>query len=132
MSRLARVTPEPFGFSTDVFSPDVREFALAVSQCSRAEPAGTVLPAAGQRIVVCTGGEVELVNTAGERLKLGRGDSVYAGPDDGDIRVVGTGEVAQAYVPTPETVAGELIDLIPPFSERQLRRRRRDRDPSAQ
>ncbi len=40
MSRLARVTPEPFGFSTDVFSPDVREFALAVSQCSRAEPDG--------------------------------------------------------------------------------------------
>ncbi len=34
MSRLARVTPEPFGFSTDVFSPDVEEFALAVSQCS--------------------------------------------------------------------------------------------------
>ncbi|MGA8988768.1 mannose-6-phosphate isomerase, class I, partial [Aeromicrobium sp.] len=29
MSRLARVTPEPFGFSTDVFSPDVQEFALA-------------------------------------------------------------------------------------------------------
>jgi mannose-6-phosphate isomerase len=130
MSRLARVTPEPFGFSTDVFSPDVREFALAVSQCSRAEPAGTLLPPAGQRIVVCTGGEVELVNAAGERLKLSRGDSVYAGPDDGDIHVVGTGEVAQAYKPTPESGAGELIDLVPPFSERELRRRRRDRGPS--
>ena len=131
MSRLARVTPEPFGFSTDVFSPDVQEFALAVSQCSRAEPAGTLLPTARQRIVVCTGGEVELVNDAGDRFKLNRGDSVYAGPDDGDIRVVGTGEVAQAYTPTPDTVAGELIDIVPPFSERQLRRRRRDRGPSA-
>ncbi|MEJ7635966.1 mannose-6-phosphate isomerase, class I [Aeromicrobium sp.] len=131
MSRLARVTPEPFGFSTDVFSPDVREFALAVSQCSRAEPAGTLLPAAAQRIVVCTGGEVEVVSSSGERLKLGRGDSVFAGPDDGEIRVVGTGEVAQAYTPTPDTVAGELIDLVPPYSERQLRRGRRGRGSTA-
>ncbi|AXT86058.1 mannose-6-phosphate isomerase, class I [Aeromicrobium sp. A1-2] len=130
MSRLARVAPEPFGFSTDVFSPDVREFALAVSQCSRAEPEGTLLPTARQRIVVCTGGEVELVNESGERLKLGRGDAVYAGPDDGEVRVVGTGEVAQAYTPTAETVAGELIDLVPPYSERQLKRRRRGRGPS--
>lgn len=130
MSSLARVTPEPFGFSTDVFSPDVREFALAVSQCSRAEPEGTVLPTATQRIVVCTGGEVELVNGGGDRLKLSRGDSVYAGPDDGELRVIGTGEVAQAYTPTLDTVAGELIDLIPPFSERQVRRGRRGRGPS--
>ena len=43
MSRLARVTPEPFGFSTDVFRPGVDEFALAVSQCSKAEPGGTLL-----------------------------------------------------------------------------------------
>jgi mannose-6-phosphate isomerase len=124
MSSLVRVTPEPFGFSTDVFSPDVREFALAVSQCSRAEPDGTLLPSAPQRIVVCTGGDVELVNAVGERLSLGRGESVYAGPDDGDIRVVGTGEVAQAYTPTSDTVAGELIDLVPPFRERELRRGR--------
>lgn len=125
MSRLARVTPEPFGFSTEVFSPDVREFALAVSQCSRAEPQGTPLPAAAQRIVVCTGGEVELVSATGERLKLGRGDSVYAGPDDGDLSVVGTGEVAQAYTPRSDAVVGELIDIIPTFSERELRRGRR-------
>ncbi len=81
--------------------------------------------------MVCTGGEVELVSAAGDRLKLSRGDSVYAGPDDGEIRVVGTGEVAQAYTPTSDTVAGELIDLVPPFTERQLRRRRRGRGPSA-
>ncbi len=69
MSRLARVTPEQFGFSTEVFSPDVEEFALAVSQCgvgslpgaldeSKAEPQGTLLPPSKQPIVVCTGGEV--------------------------------------------------------------------------
>jgi len=114
MSRLARVTPEPFGLSTDVFNPDVEEFALAISQCSRAEPDGTLLPSASRRIVVCTGGEVELVNAAGQHLKLGRGDSVYAGREDGDIRVLGTGEVAQAYQPDPDVPIGELIDLVAP------------------
>ena len=125
MSRLARVTPEPFGFSTDVFNPDVEEFALAVSQCSKAEPDGTLLPAASHRIVVCTGGEVELVNAGGQHLKLGRGDSIYAGPDDGDIHVVGTGEVAQAYRPDPDLPIGELVDLVMPYEQRELRRGRR-------
>jgi mannose-6-phosphate isomerase len=111
-SRLARVTPEPYGFSTDVFNPDVKEFALAVSQCSRAEPDGTLLPPADHRIVVCTGGEVELVNAAGDHLKLGRGDSAYAGTDDGDLRVMGTGEVAQAYTPTPGSPGGNLVDIL--------------------
>lgn len=129
-SRLARVTPEPFGFSTDVFIPDVREFALAVSQCSKAEPGGTLLPDAPQRIVVCTGGEVELVSGTGERVALSRGESVYADAADGEIRVVGTGEVAQAYTPTSDTVGGELIDLVPPYRERQLRRGRRGRGPA--
>lgn len=131
MSRLARVTPEPFGFSTDVFSPDVEEFALAVSQVSEGYRADTQLPLAQQRILVCTGGEVVLTNAAGQQLELSRGDSVYAGPDDGALTIVGTGEVAQAYTPTAETVAGELVDLIPPFSERELKRDRRGRGPSA-
>lgn len=124
MSRLARVTPEPFGFSTEIFNPDVDEFALAVSQCSKAEPGGTLLPPASRRIVVCTGGEVELVNATGQQLKLGRGDSVYAGPEDGDIHVLGTGEVAQAYAPGPDAPVGELVDLVVPFDVRQLRRGR--------
>ncbi len=130
MSRLARVTPEPFGFSTDVFSPDVEEFALAVSQCSEGYRDDTPLPPADKRILVCTGGEVELVNAAGERLSMSRGDSVYAGPEDGALTIVGTGEVAQAYQPTSETVVGELIDLVPPFVERELKRDRRGRGPS--
>lgn len=114
MSRLARVNPEPFGFSTEVFNPDVREFALAVSQCSHIEPEGTALPPAEHRIVVCTGGEVELINGRSERLKVQRGAAVYAGPDDGDIRVVGTGEVAQAYTADPSTPRGRLVDLLLP------------------
>lgn len=116
MSRLARVTPEPFGFSTDVFRPGVDEFALAVSQCSKAEPDGTLLPPAPHRIVVCTGGEVELVSSTDQHLKLARGDSVYAGPDDGDIRVLGTGEVAQAYTPDPDLPVARLVDLVAPFT----------------
>ncbi len=130
MSRLARVTPEPFGFSTDVFSPDVEEFALAVSQCSEGYRDRTPLPPAARRILVCTGGEIELVNAAGDRLMLARGDSVYAGPEDGELAIFGTGEVAQAYQPTPDTVAGELIDLVPTYSERELKRGLRGRDPS--
>jgi mannose-6-phosphate isomerase len=118
MSRLARVTPEPFGLSTDIFHADVDEFVLAVSQCSRAEPQGTLLPPAPHRIVLCTGGEVELVSSTGGRLRLGRGDSVYAGPDDGDLRVLGTGEVAQAYTPDGDQPVGRLVDLVTPFAER--------------
>jgi mannose-6-phosphate isomerase len=131
MSRLARVTPVPFGLATDMFIPDVSEFALAVSQCSAAEPRGTMLPPAQHRIVVCTGGEVELVNAAGERLKVPRGSSVYAGPDDGDVHVVGTGEVAQAFTADPNIPMGHLVDLVPPFGERRPRIRRARRDHGA-
>jgi mannose-6-phosphate isomerase len=112
MSRLARVTPEQFGFSTDVFSPEVAEFALSVTQCSRAEPDGAALPVASRRIVVCTGGEVELVNEAGERKLLKRGDAIYADETDGALVGVGTGELAQAYTPTADTPAAELTDLV--------------------
>jgi mannose-6-phosphate isomerase len=120
MSRLARVNPEPYGLSTEIFNPDVREFALAVSHCSHVEPEGALLPPAQQRIVVCTGGEVELINSAGERLKVQRGASVYAGPDDGDVRVVGAGEVAQAYTADANAPVGRLVDLVAPrFVERR-------------
>ncbi len=111
MSRLARVTPTQFGFSTDVFSP-TSDFALAVAQASQAEPAGALLPEAGRRILVCTGGEVALVNEAGQSLWLKRGDTAYAGEDDGAVRVVGTGEVAQAYLPPSDTPRRPLTDLV--------------------
>lgn len=115
MSRLARVTPVLFGASTDVFAPDVREFALAVGQCSTGEPGGIELPPSEHRILVCTGGDVQVVNAAGEQLALSRGQSMYAGPQDGTLRVVGVGEVAQAYQPPPgDRAASEarLVDLV--------------------
>ncbi len=102
MSRFARVTPEQVGFSTDVFNPAVDEFALAITQCSHAEPEGASLPVAPQCLIVCTGGEIELVNEQGERLVLRRGESAYADAGDGSLRAIGTGELAQAYRPTFE------------------------------
>ena len=112
MSRLARVAPEPFGFSTEVFSPPVEEFALAITQCSHAEPDGAVLPDAPRRIVVCIGGEVEVVNEHGDRVTLRRGESVYADATDGVLHGIGTGELAQAYTPTDETSDAALTDLL--------------------
>jgi len=112
MSRLARVTPEQWGFSTEVFSPDVDEFALTVTQCSYADPDGTALPDLGRRILLCTGGEVTLLNEHGQSLDLERGDSVYAGPNDGALRIIGLGEVAQAYEPTKRAPQSNMVDLV--------------------
>ena len=71
-----------------------------------------MLPDASRRIVVCLGGEVELVNEHGERQTLRRGESVYADSSDGALRGIGTGELAQAYAPTDETPDAALTDLI--------------------
>jgi mannose-6-phosphate isomerase len=109
MSRVARVTPQLFGTSTDVFSP-TREFALSVTQSSQADPAGAVLPHRGPRLLVCTGGEVAVLNARDEMLHLRRGDAAYADDGDGELRIVGTGEIAQAYVPSG--AAGRLDDLL--------------------
>ncbi|MBF4160936.1 mannose-6-phosphate isomerase, class I [Nocardioides acrostichi] len=102
MSRLARVSPDLFGFGTDVFAPGEGDFALAVCQTSPADPDGAPLPESGPRLLVCTGGEVEVHNEAGESVLLRRGDVLFAGPSDGAVRLTGTGEVAQAYQPTAE------------------------------
>lgn len=110
MSRVARVTPRLFGTSTDVFSPTA-DFALSITQSSQADPAGVTLPASGPRLLVCTGGEVALLNERDQMLHLRRGDTAYADDSDGPLRVVGTGEVAQAYRPTGDDVA-ELLDLV--------------------
>lgn len=112
MSRLARVQPEQFGDSTDVFRPGLREFALSITQTFDAGTAGTVLPDRGRRIILCTGGEVELVNAAQERLGLRRGEAAYADHSDAAVSVLGTGEVAQAYSPPADERSANLTDLI--------------------
>ncbi|MDQ2636424.1 MAG: mannose-6-phosphate isomerase, class I, partial [Actinomycetota bacterium] len=111
MSRLARVTPELLGTSTELFSPNVEEFALAVAQCSTGQSEGVELPDSEHRIVVCTGGEVEVVNGSGEMLVLKRGESMYAGDADGTLTIHGLGEVAQAFLPS-SNLRGRLIDLV--------------------
>lgn len=109
-SRAARVEPIVFNYSTDVFSPS-DDFALSVTQSSPADPAGVVLPASGPRLLVCTGGEVALANRRDEVLRLRRGDVAYADDGDGELRVAGTGEIAQAFVPATDT-RGLLFDLL--------------------
>lgn len=109
-SRAARVEPLVYNYSTDVFSP-CGDFALSVTQSSPADPAGVVLPASGPRLLVCTGGEVALVNRRDEVLRLGRGDVAFADEGDGELRVAGLGEIAQAFVPSPDTL-GQLFDLL--------------------
>lgn len=109
-SRAARVEPLVFNYSTDVFSP-CGDFALSVTQSSPADPAGVVLPATGARLLVCTGGEVALVNRRDQVLRLGRGDAAYADDSDGELRVAGTGEIAQAFVPATDA-RGQLFDLL--------------------
>lgn len=108
-SRAARVEPQVVNYSTDVFSP-CAEFALSVTQSSPADPAGVTLPASGARLLICTDGAVALVNGSGDILRLERGDTAYADDSDGELRVIGTGEIAQAFVPTGSP--GQLFDLI--------------------
>lgn len=109
-SHASRVEPLVHNHSTDVFSPTA-DFALSVTQSSLADPAGVVLPSTGARLLVCTSGEVALVNDRDDILRLRRGDAAYADDSDGTLRVIGVGEVAQAFVPTPEQ-RGLLFNLF--------------------
>lgn len=112
MSRVARVEPDYPSFSTEVYSPAVEEFALAVTQVSPADPAGVPLITATHSIVMCIGGAVHLVDAAGETFSLSRGDAVHTDTDDGVVTLAGTGEVAQIYLPDPNTPESELSDLL--------------------
>jgi len=112
MSRVARVTPDHISFSTELFSPVGAEFALALVQASRADPDGVLMPVTKRSVLICTGGEVTVVNKRGQKMELARGDSLYAGHDDGELRIHGIGEVAQAYEPGRRTPQSALIDLV--------------------
>lgn len=112
MARLARVSPEFVLAETEVFSPAGVEFALAITQVSNADPDGVAVVNAQQSILICTGGEVEVRCARGERVSLGRGDSVFLGPDDRDCVIVGLGEVAQAYEPAQRALHSRLVDVV--------------------
>lgn len=112
MARVARVEPGYPSFSTEVYHPEVEEFALAVTQVSPADPDGVSIIAAEHSIVMCIGGAVQLLNARGEKLPLSRGEAVYTDAEDGELLLVGTGEVAQIYLPGPGTPDSELKDLV--------------------
>ncbi|MFO6452002.1 MULTISPECIES: mannose-6-phosphate isomerase, class I [unclassified Aeromicrobium] len=112
MARVARVEPGYPSFSTEVYHPEVEEFALAVTQVSPADPDGVSIIAASHSIVMCIGGAVQLLNAQGEKMALSRGETVYTDAEDGDLTLVGTGEVAQIYLPGPGTPDSELKDLV--------------------
>jgi len=112
MARVARVTPDFVDSDTEVFSPADVEFALAVTQISHAAPDGVELVRADASVVICTGGEVVVSTDAGDKVTLGRGESLYLGPDDQRAFVQGLGEVAQAYVPRSRAVHSRLVDVL--------------------
>lgn len=117
MSRVARVTPHQFGFSTEVFTPDVEEFALAVTQCSPIDVNGVALPGSGDRMLICIGGTVDVRNARGESVPLARGESLYASANDGALLAHGIGELALAFVPLDiaehiDWPSGDLHDLV--------------------
>ena len=94
-----------------MLTPDVQA-ALPDSMYVFPVADGVELPEIDARILVCTGGEVELTNAHGETLRLTRGSVMYAGPEDGALRVRGTGEVAQAYHPAQEGRRRKMLDLV--------------------
>lgn len=112
MSRVARVTPQMAGPTTDIFAPGAEDFALSITQVSRGEPVGVDLPAAGRRILVCTGGDVVVTTESSEKVELHRGEAVYVTPEDGVVNVAGTGELAQAFEPRTLATTSELVDLV--------------------
>ncbi|MGY2876251.1 mannose-6-phosphate isomerase [Marmoricola sp. URHA0025 HA25] len=112
MARVARVTPDFVDFDTEVFSPADVEFALAVTQISHAAPDGVELVGTDHSVLICTGGELVVRTSAGEKLSLNRGESLYLGPDDHHAVVQGLGEVAQAYVPQSRAIHSRLVDVL--------------------
>lgn len=112
MSRVARVEPGYPSFSTEVYSPAVEEFALAVTQVSPADPEGVPLLESPHSIVMCIGGAVTVAGPDGGEIGLSRGEAVYIGPDEPGPTVSGIGEVAQIYLPDNHTPESELSDLL--------------------
>lgn len=112
MARIARVNPEFALADTEVFSPSDVEFALALTQVSHAEPEGVPLVAARRSLLICTGGDVEVINASGHAINLARGDSAFLTSEDGACMVRGLGELAQAYGPARRAVHSRLVDVV--------------------
>jgi mannose-6-phosphate isomerase len=88
------IAPDTFGSATKIFDPGAGLFALSVTEGEEAR-----LPGSGRRILLCLGGEVELVAEAGERIELAQGQAAFVADADGALAVHGSGTTALAYVP---------------------------------
>ena len=117
MARVSRVTPDFIEYDTEVFSPAGGGFALAVTQISAAAPDGVALVPSEGSVLVCTGGEVTVTTDAGDKIALGRGESLYLTPEDRGATVHGLGEVAQAYLPRSEALTSRLVDAVPAWRD---------------
>jgi mannose-6-phosphate isomerase len=90
----AAVAPRLVGTATKIYEPDGRLFALSVTVGDEES-----LPGAGQRILLCLGGRVEVRAESGARMELVQGQAAFAAATDGVLGVRGTGTTAQAYLP---------------------------------
>ena len=90
----AGIEASRFGAATEVFEPAGGFFALSVSRGSESP-----LPGAGQRILLCLDGAVEVVSEAGDHVALIQGEAAFASAADGRLELLGAGTTAQAYVP---------------------------------
>lgn len=88
------VSPRLVGTATKIYEPDDRLFALSVTVGDEES-----LPGAGQRILLCLDGRVELRAASGACVELVQGQAVFASADDGGLELRGSGTTAQAYVP---------------------------------
>jgi mannose-6-phosphate isomerase len=91
----AGIEPTRFGTATELFEPPGGLFALAVTHGSESR-----LPGAGQRILLCLDGAVDIVSESGDRVSLVQGQAAFASADDGALELRGSGTTAQAYVPS--------------------------------
>jgi mannose-6-phosphate isomerase len=90
---LAPERPSP---NVEVFRPDVPDFTLDHVVVG-GEVSSASLPLPGAAIALCTAGRIKLAG-ANRSIDLGRGDTVYVTPDEGELTVTGDGTL---FVATP-------------------------------
>ena len=86
--------------------------AVILAMTTSALGQDTPPPPVPKGYLTAVGGAVQLLNAQGEKMALSRGETVYTDAEDGDLTLVGTGEVAQIYLPGPGTPDSELKDLV--------------------
>ncbi|QOD44648.1 mannose-6-phosphate isomerase, class I [Clavibacter zhangzhiyongii] len=99
------LAPEHAAPGVELYRPDVPDFLLAriapATRDAAADDAGaSVVVVDGPTIVLCTSGEVTLRGEA-STVVVGRGEAVFATPDEGRIVLTGEGEAFLATTPAP-------------------------------